>query len=71
MNALATGLRALSLASAAPRSCLLRAASTQAAAASASAIEIPANIVFAEEKPVRAPRVIPAAQKGAAISSVL
>lgn len=64
MNRLATGLRALSL-SAAPRPCLARTASTQSAAA--AAVEIPANLVFAEEKPVPPPRVIPAAQKGAAV----
>lgn len=60
---LVRGVAALSV-SAAPRPALLvaaRAASSQATA------EMPANIVFAEEKPVRAPRVVAAAQKGAAL----
>lgn len=63
-TALVSGLRALSL-SAAPRPALLRFASSAAASASSAPLEIPANLVFADEKPVRAPRVVPAAQQGA------
>ncbi|RLN57969.1 hypothetical protein BBJ28_00005508 [Nothophytophthora sp. Chile5] len=54
MNRLLRGVAALSVS--APSSCLVRAASTQAAV-------VPGNLVLAEEKPKPAPRVIPAAQE--------
>lgn len=55
IHRLTKSVGALSLA--APRSCLVRAASTQAALA-----EVPVNLVLAEEKPQRPPRVVAAAQ---------
>ncbi|GAB9473524.1 50S ribosomal protein l4 [Globisporangium polare] len=59
LNRLISGVAAMSV-GAAPRSALIaRAMSSQAA----PVVEIPSNIVFAEEKPMREPRVIPTAQK--------
>jgi hypothetical protein len=58
LNRLISGVAAMSVG--APRaSRVARAKSSQAAA-----VEIPSNLMFADEKPVRAPRVIPTAQKG-------
>lgn len=60
LNRLISGVAAMSVGTA-PRSALIaRAMSSQAA------VEIPVNIVFAEEKPMREPRIIPTAQKGMA-----
>lgn len=65
LNRLISGVAAMRVG--APRSSLVaRAMSSQAAAA----VEIPSNIAFAEEKPVRAPRVIPTAQKGTTIADL-
>lgn len=66
LTRLIRGVAALSVGSAAATRPVLLAVTTRAASSQSQAtVEIPANIVFAEEKPVRAPRVIPTAQKGA------
>jgi hypothetical protein len=56
---LVKSVNALSLSAAPPRSCLVRAASTQAAAESA-----PVNLILAEEKEMRAPRIVYTAEQG-------